>query len=677
MHEFHQLGSLVIIFALTLPISYIFHRLKCPAVVGYILAGVFVGPHALGFIKDMEDIEILSEIGIILLLFTVGMELSLSTLLKNLKTVLASGFAQFILNLGLFTCAGLLIGLHFKQAIFLSALLALSSTAIVLKAYTDRGELDTFHGQICAGILLFQDLLVIPLMLIAPFLTGVEELNFTHFGMVLLKSAAGISAIFLIAKLAVPRVLDIFIKLRDREMMLLLIILICMLGAWSAQEFGLSLAMGAFIVGLILSESEYCHHLVSDILPFRDFFSSLFFISIGMMLKLSFFGEHFFTIMGITLGVFFFKGAVNIVSIYLVERSWYRSIVSGGRLNQVGEFSFVMLGGYVGTEVVPESVFQGFLACSVLTMLITPFLIPLSASLAKKVIRFNPEKLPDLSGLTPQIHGHVIVIGFGQIGQHLCRILKETNIPFIIIDLDHETISAAHAQGLKAVYGDLARPNILELAGVRHAKSIVYTTGKSSAIKNSILAARERNSQIYILVKSGSTQEVVDYLSLGVNRVISSEFETTVELFSRILTEFEVPSNLITHYVEMARVEGYGMFRGLKMDESHLKDFYAHLAKSTTITYMILENSEWVGTTLSQLKIQEATGVVIISIIRGQKYFTNPDEKFLLKTNDLLVLVGAHRQLDKAKGLLNGHLPKVATPTVPTPTATDDPKLAT
>jgi CPA2 family monovalent cation:H+ antiporter-2 len=657
MHEFSQLGSLVIIFALTLPISYIFHRLNCPAVVGYILTGVFIGPHALGFIKDMNDIEVLSEIGIVLLLFTVGMELSLSTLLSNLKTVLASGFAQFFLNLSLFTGAGLLMGLEFKQALFLSSLLALSSTAIVLKAYTDRGELDTFHGQICAGILLFQDLLVIPLMLIAPFLTGVEDFNIKNFSFVLIKSAAGISAIFIIAKLAVPRVLDVFIKLRDREMMLLLLILICMMGAWGAQEFGLSLAMGAFIVGLILSESEYCHHLVSDILPFRDFFSSLFFISIGMMLKLSFFGEHFFMVMGITISVFFLKGTVNIVSIYLVERSWYRSIVSGGRLNQVGEFSFVMLGGYVGSEVVPESVFQGFLACSVLTMLITPFLIPLSAAIAKRAISFKPEHMPDLSGLTPQIHGHVIVVGFGHIGQHLCRILKETNIPFIIIDLDHETISAAHAQGLKAVYGDMARANILNLAGIKHAKSIVYTTGTAGAIKNSILIARERNSQIYILVKSGSTQEVVDYLSLGVNRVISSEFETTVELFSRILTEFEVPDNLITHYVEMARVEGYGMFRGLKMDETHLKDFYAHLARSTTITYMVLENSQWVGTTLAQLNLVEKSGAVIISVIRGQKYFTNPDEKFLLQTNDLLVLVGAHRQLDKAKGVLNGHLP--------------------
>lgn len=653
MHEFNQLGSLVIIFALTLPISYIFHRLHCPAVVGYILTGVFIGPHALGFIKDVHDIEILSEIGIVLLLFTVGMELSLSTLLSNLKTILASGFAQFFLNCGLFTSAGLMLNLEFKQSLFLGSLLALSSTAIVLKAYTDRGELDTFHGQICAGVLLFQDLLVIPLMLIAPFLTGVEELNTRNLGLVLLKSAIGISAIFIIAKLAVPRVLNVFIKLRDREMMLLLIILICMMGAWGAQEFGLSLAMGAFVVGLILSESEYCHHLVSDILPFRDFFSSLFFISIGMMLKLSFVGEHFFTVMGITMAVFILKGAVNIISIYLVERSWYRSIVSGGRLNQVGEFSFVMLGGYVGSSVVPEHIFQAFLACSVLTMLCTPLLIPVSASLAKRVIRFNPESAPDLSGLSPQIHGHVIVVGFTHIGQYLCRILKETHIPFIIIDLDHETISAAQAQGLKAVYGDLSRPNILELAGIKHAKSIVYTTGSSAAIKTSIMAARERNSQIYILVQSGSTQEVVDYLSLGVNRVISSEFETTVEMFSRILTEFEVPDNLISHYVEMARVEGYGMFRGIKMDESHMKDFYAHLAKSTTITYMVLESSPWVGVSLGEMDLANKTGAVIISLIRGQKYFTNPEEQHIIQANDLLVLVGSHRQLDKSKAVLN------------------------
>ena len=276
MHEFHQLGSLVVIFALTLPISYIFHRLHCPAVVGYILAGVFIGPHALGFIKEYSDIEILSEIGIVLLLFTVGMELSLNTLIKNLKTVCSSGLAQFVLNGLVFFSGGLMFGMQVPQALFFAALTALSSTAIVLKAYTDRGELDTFHGQICSGILLFQDLLVIPLMLIAPFLSGTESFDLKNFSYVMCKSAFGIAAIFIIARLAVPRILALFIRLKDREMMLLLIILICMLGAWAAQEFGISVAMGGFIVGLILSESEYCHHLVGDILPFRDFFSSLF-----------------------------------------------------------------------------------------------------------------------------------------------------------------------------------------------------------------------------------------------------------------------------------------------------------------------------------------------------------------------------------------------------------------
>ena len=653
MHQFDQLGALVVIFAITLPMSYLLHRLHCPVVVGYILAGVFIGPHALGVIKESSEIELLSEIGIVLLLFTVGMELSLSTLIKNLKTVCTGGSAQFVLNGLVFMAAGLYFGMDINQAIFFASLTALSSTAIVLKSYTDRGELDSSHGQICSGILLFQDLLVIPLMLIAPFLSGTEAFDVKNFSYVMLKSAFGIAAIFIIARLAVPRILSIFIRLKDREMMLLLIILICMLGAWGAQKFGVSLAMGAFIVGLILSESEYCHHLVGDILPFRDFFSSLFFISIGMMIKLSFVVHHIEIIFLITFCLLLVKGAINIISVYAVEHSLYRSIVSGCRLTQVGEFSFVMVGAYVGTRVVPENHFQIFLACSILSMLITPFLFPLSIYLARKAMRINLKELPDMSNLNARIKGHVIISGFGDIAQYLARVFSQSRIAFIVVDIDHESISTAKAQGFRAIYGDISRPNILELAGIRTAKSIIYTQGKSPNIKASVLNARELNRALYILVRSGSTQEVVDYLRIGVNRVISSEFETTVEIFSRILREYEMPKNLIAQYIEMARVEGYGLFRGQFMEDANLKGFYAHLSRSSTFTFMLLESSPLIGQKLSQFDIKGKSGAVLLSIVRGQEYFASPNDDFSLEKNDLLVMVGSQRQLDMAKNCLS------------------------
>lgn len=652
MHDVPLLGSLVVIFSVTLPISYIFHRLHCPAVVGYLLAGVFIGPHALGFVKDSEEIHLLSEIGVVLLMFTIGMELSLSTLLKNLRTVVGSGFLQVLANLVFFALVNLCLGFSLKQSIFFGLLLAISSTAVVLKAYSDRAELDTYHGQICAGVLLFQDLLVIPIMLAAPFLTGQEDLVASEFAMVVFKSVLGIGAIFLVSKLAVPRLLSIFIKLKDREMMLLLIILICMLGAWGAQEIGLTLAMGAFIVGLILSESEYCHDLVNDILPFRDFFSSLFFISVGMMLQLSFLVDHLGLVFGGTLALLVCKGALNSISVYILERSWYRSVVSGARLAQVGEFSFVVIGTVVGSPAIPNEIFQAFLCTAILTMLVTPFLMPLSIMVARKVIRIDASRLPDAATIAPKMKDHVIIVGYDNIGQYLARILQETRIPFIVVDQDHETISAATSQGLKAVYGDVARGNILDLCGLRTARALVYTKGQSNVVKGSTLHARSVNRSLYILVMSGSTQEVVDYLSIGVNRVISSEFETTVEMFSRILNVFDIPDNIIQHFIEMARMEGYGMFRGIKVTEESMQDFYSILARSTTITHMVVADSPLVGRKFSEIDIHQKTGAVVISVVRGQNYFSSPDGSLALEPNDLLVLVGAHRQLDKAKKLL-------------------------
>lgn len=652
MHEIPILGSLVIIFSLTLPISYIFHRLNCPAVIGYLLTGVLIGPHALGWIQDSHYIEVLSEIGIVLLLFTIGMELSLSTLIKNLRTVVGSGAAQFLLCTTVFSLGAMMWGMAPLQALFFATLLSISSTAIVLKSYTDRNELDTYHGQITAGILLFQDLLVIPLMLMAPFLAGVEELKIERLGWVMLKSALGIGAIFLGAKLLVPRFLKAFVKLGDREMLLLLIILICMVGAWGAQEFGISLAMGAFIVGLILSESEYCHDIMPDILPFRDFFSSLFFISVGMMLEVSFLLNNFFAVVGITFLILIFKGMMNVFSVWLIERSWYRSVVSGVRLTQVGEFSFVILGSYAGSKVIPAHDFQAFLACAILSMLMTPFLMPFSLSLAKKVIKIDDSKLPDLSGLAPSIQDHVVIAGYGSIGQYLARILTETRVPFIIVDRDHEAISAATAKGFKAHYGDLSKKTIQDLCVVKHARAVVFTQGSSQMIKSASLQARNLNKGIYILVMSGSTQDVVDYLSIGVNRVISSEFEATVELFTRILNEFGIPDNLVSQYVEMARVEGYGMFRGIEANESSMKEYYNYLSKSTTFTYLVMDHSRLVGMTYRDLDLENSCKVAVISVVRGSKYFRDP-ELITFKANDLLVLVGGHGHLDKAKHYLD------------------------
>ncbi len=452
MHNFPILKDLLIILAATLGITFIFHKIRLPAIMGYIITGLLIGPYGTGLIQATAEVEILAEIGVVLLLFTVGLEFSLARMMKNLKTVLNGGGLQVLLSIaGIFVIA-YLYGFGFSNALFFGFLVSLSSTAIVLKMCTDMGDLDAPSGKFTVGVLLFQDICVVPMMLLVPILGQAGEVSFTNVLWVLLESLVAVLVIFFSTRLLVPALLRQVVRFQSRESLILFVIFLCMGTAWLTQHLGLSLAMGAFIAGLIISESEYCHQVVVEILPFRDFFSSIFFISIGMLLQIEFIWLHWEKLLLITGGIILLKAVFAFFAAYIIERSIRLSTIAGLRLAQVGEFSFLLAGEGLRVKLLDEISFQWFLGCTVLSMFVAPVIIRSSIGISywiQSLFSTSEEKWEEPD---EKLEDHVIIAGYGLNGKNLARILKETIINYIVVDIDSEHFRIGILHGNRSIY---------------------------------------------------------------------------------------------------------------------------------------------------------------------------------------------------------------------------------
>ena len=654
MSEFPLLRDLIIILVVTIPISFIFHRFKLPIIVGYLLTGIVIGPYGIRLISEPSMVETLSEIGVVLLLFTVGLEFSLTRMVRNLKTIIGSGGIQVILTIMVVSAITYLYGYSLQQSVFFGFLISLSSTAIVLKMYTDRGEINSPHGKFSVGILLFQDLCVVPMVLLIPILASIEEVSLQIIFITILKSIIVVATIFFASRLLVPKFLHHVVRLKSRESLILLIILLCLGTAWLTNRFGLSLAMGAFIAGLIISESEYSSQVVVEILPFRDFFSSLFFISIGMLFRTYYLSEHLIYLLLLTLGIILLKIILTLLSIVLFQKSFRIAFISALRLAQIGEFSFLLAGKGFILNLIGNGDFQTFLIPAILSMMAAPILILISYPLSLRLQSlFSISEKGWEEGEGDKLNDHVIIAGYGLNGKNLAQVLKETRIPYIVIELNDERIKAGKIAGIPVIYGDITSKAILYKAGIETAKIIVFAISDPLSIRRGIHIARQMNPHIHIIVRTLYTSEVEDLLTLGADQVIPMDFETSVEIFSRVLKEYHIAGNIIKQYVDMIRMDGYSMLRGLSIAQEKLKDLYNYLLSSTTESYLVTKGSIADSKTLKGLDLRQKTGAVIIAIIRKKGTHVNPDPDFRIEPGDLLILLGSHAQLDRTVNFLS------------------------
>ncbi len=646
----HLIKDLAILLLVSLPINIIFHKIKIPSVMGFLLAGVIIGPYGLHMIGDSEEIKQLAEIGVILLLFVIGLEFSLQRMLKDLKVILGVGFLQMGLTGVLVFFIIDALGYPMNQGLLFGLLIPLSSTAIVLKMITDRAEIDTGHGRLCIGTLLFQDICVVPMMLIIPLLSQSGQLSPVDFGVASLKSITAVAAIFFLARMIVPRSLQAIARMGSKEHLTLFVILIILGTGWVSESLGLSLAMGAFIAGIIISESEYSYQIILDILPLKDYFGSVFFISVGMLLQVDIFYDSVFWYLGLAGAVIGLKAFLGLLACLLLKNTFRVSFIVGVRLAQVGEFSLLLASLALEKDLFLPGHYQSFLIVSILSMLIAPLLIQFSVGLSMKLHALVGAAVPEEPETDPQekLSGHVIIAGFGMVGRNLSRVLKETRTPFIVIELDGERIKQALSEGVTALYGDSTHRDILLRAGIQQAKMMVFATSDHIAAEQAVRLARQLNPEVYILVRVRYAKQVDALNEAGANQVIPEEFETSIEIFSRVLREYHIANNVIEQQVELARLEGYSMFRGLSLDMASMKKFSTYLTASLTESFHVLEDSWCHNKSIQELEWNKDLDAKLIAVVRNDKLQADPAPDFRFETGDVIVIFGRHANLDRS-----------------------------
>ena len=651
--EITILRELIIILAASLPITYLFHRAKLPALVGFLITGVLIGPFGTAIITETQVIERLAEVGVVLLLFTVGMEFSIADIARSGRRLLIGGGTQVVLTIAVIMGIALALGYPLPQTVFFGFLASLSSTAIVLKVYSDRAELDTTHGRLSTGILLFQDIAVVPMMLLLPVLGeagAAGSVSLLSIVISLGKAVVGLVLVFVAARQVVPFLLHQVIRLKNREIFFLLIVLICLGTAWITYSLGLSLALGAFLAGLIISESEYSHHIVSEIMPFRDYFASIFFISIGMLLHTDHFMAHWPMILMLTLLVVLVKSGLVVATARALSYPIRSAVLSGLGLAQIGEFSFLLAQQGLDRGLMGQDVFQMFISTSILTMLATPFLMQAGPWFTARL----PE-LPPAAGAKDDVcklTGHTIIAGYGLNGMNLAKTLKATHIPYVVLEVNTDTIRRARDEGEPILYGDITRKDVLVRAGVECAKVIVFAVSDFNATRLSVRTVRQLNPSIFILIRTRYAVDVEELYKLGADQVIPEEFETSIEIFSRVLHQYHVPGNIIANQIQLVRFEGYKMLRGISLDHENIGRIASLFAGATVDNIQLQPRSPAIDKTLKELDIRRATGATVIAVVRNGEATTNPGPDYQLQTDDILVLLGAHRDLDEAAKLL-------------------------
>jgi CPA2 family monovalent cation:H+ antiporter-2 len=656
MAESHLMQELLIVLTATIAIVFVFHKLRVPAVVGFLLAGVVIGPSGLGLIKSAHQVEMLAEIGVALLLFTIGVEFSLESILSMQRRILWAGFFQVTLT----TLAVLLIALAFgvppAAGLFYGFLVTMSSTAIVLRIYNDRGETNAIQGRLASGMLFFQDLCIIPMILMVPLLGATGQGSWLDIGWAVVKSVLALALIVWAARKLLPWLLHQVVLLRNREVFILFVVLICLGTAWLASVAGLSLALGALIAGLVISESELSHQVVAETVPLRDCFGGIFFISIGMLLNPEIFTRDLVTPVLELLLMVGTKTVVVLLIFWWLYGSLRLGIILGLSLAQIGEFSFILAKAGIGYKLLSPSEEQTFLAASILSMIATPFLIPAAHGIGHRLSARVSQRPADDAMIEPasaRMEGHVIVVGYGLNGQNLARVLREAGIPYRILELDPTLVRAGKGAGEPIDFGDGTRPDILKQAGVERARVLVIAISEPTASAHIVSQARRVRADLRIIVRTRYVSEIERLYSLGADEVIPEEFETSVEIFARVLHEYHVPRNVIALQVELIRKEHYGTLRGLRLEGKRLDELNRFLIGATTDIISVLEDSPLVGQSLRQIDLRKRTGATVIAAVRDGKPATNVGPDFVLRASDLLVVLGDHKALDDATQLVS------------------------
>jgi CPA2 family monovalent cation:H+ antiporter-2 len=642
--------DIVVLFGLSVVVTLLFQKIKQPTLLGYLMTGIISGPYGLSLIKGTAEVDHMAEIGVIFLLFLIGIEFSLKQLIAIKKAVFVGGTIQALTTILIIAVAYYCLSGNWNKSLFIGFLFSLSSTAIVLKILADKGEMHSPHARLTLAILIFQDLLVVPMVLITPLLVGAEDNMVRSLIELAVKMVFVLVLVFAGARYIVPKLLFEVAKTRSQDLFILTTILICFSVALLCNSIGLSLALGAFLAGLIISESEYSHQATGNIMPFREIFTSFFFVSIGMLLDLSFLAEHLLWILLLTLlaiVVKTFTASLASVSLKYPPRTSFKT---GLALFQVGEFAFILSRSGIEYGLLDEVTNQYFLSVSILTMALTPLLMNYSESISKYTYKlFIParikKRLHQLNAKKPlsdqvvdKLKNHLIIIGYGINGQNLSKACKFAGIPYIIIEMNPETVRHELKNGEPIMYGDAMQENILEHARIAAARSVVIAISDQKASENVLSTIRRVNRSIYVIVRTRTIKEVSSFLKLGASEVIPEEFETSIEIFTRILNKFLIPKDQINLFVEEVRTEVYDMMRPVHLDHNKEKITLPHF--DIVCLKVEQDSSDIINKSLTESAVRSRYGVQVLAIQRDKRILHHVDGATVVKLHDSLFISG-------------------------------------
>lgn len=655
--DFPLLPDIVKIFGLSICVLLFCHRIHLPNVVGFLVTGMLCGPHALGLIQDEAEVQILAQLGIILLLFTVGMEFSFKRILEYRRYFFIGGMLQ----VGLTVLAAFVISLfldgHWGRSLFFGFLISLSSTAIVLRVLDDKHETDTPYGRVIVGIMIFQDIVAIPMMLLIPFLGGVEQAMSLEVVYSVGKGLVVLCVVLFSADKLVPKVMHLIAKTRSRELFLLSVLTVCFAVAWVTSSVGLSLSLGAFLAGLIISESDYRTEAIGDILPFQDIFTSFFFVSIGMLLDLHFVVQQPFTILWVTVAILAIKALLAGGTAIVLGMPLRAVVLSAIALCQIGEFSLVLAKSGSAYDLTTEYQYQLFLAVSLLGMALTPSLMAFSPRLAEILLRLPiPVRLK--SGLRPTVEeadrkkkDHIVIIGFGISGRNLAHSAKEGKIPYVILDMNAEVVKVEKQKGEPIHYGDATHESVLHHVNISDARVVAVVINDPVAAGRVVEIARRLNPRAYILVRTRYLREMKQMHGLGADEVIPDEYGSSVEIFTRVLRKYQIPTLEVEKIVSDMRVEGYEMMRLLFKEPTSLSDIQIALSDVAIETLRVELNSTLAGKTLAESDLRKNYGLTVMLIKRGNETIAQLDGQTRFMTDDVVVTVGTHDKIALASRL--------------------------
>jgi monovalent cation:H+ antiporter-2, CPA2 family len=640
------LAGIAVISILFLYISQVF---RLPSIVSFLVIGMLAGPYGFALIESVDSIETFGEIGIMLLLFTIGLEFSFDKLLKSWRTVIIGGLVQLLTTIVAITFVAQALGVPPAAAFVFGLIISLSSTAIVMKVLQERREVDTLQGRTLLGILIFQDLAIIPMILITPIFMGSSGTNLAALPLGIVKVIGILLVVIVLARWVIPGVLYRVARKKSRELFFITIAGICIVVAWLTSQAGLSFTLGAFVAGLIIGESDYNIDALSHVIPFRDVFAAVFFLSIGMLLNTDSILEQpsfILMILLIVILIIAIKILTGIFASAMLGMPARISIITGFALCQVGEFSFVLAKTGLDSGFIPEMIYQLFLASAIITMALTPFLMQVAPHAVGCFYRLAPGRKgrdllpgPDETDMPGKMSDHIVIAGYGITGKSVARAAEITGIPYTVIELNPDVIRQEKtARHPFFIFGDAVQEEVLEHAGLCRARALVVVVSAQEAIPHIVHKARSMAPSVYIIARTEHVRNAQYLLDLGADEVVSEEYEAAKEIFTRALRKYQLPESEIGKIVRKLQDWGYARFIRNGHNGSTVPGMDEVLSSLRIHMLTVEPGSSAEGKTIADLELNVRYGITDCGLRRNNNTSITADTGTRLQAGDALIV---------------------------------------